>query len=94
MEETSEQKPRRHLPNIPTGRNDHFESEEPQELHLYDDSSIMDTYSPLPAVQPGTRSKRDTGNKPSTSTLSVPQTKTHCSRGVKVKPAIFDEIGS
>ena len=27
MEETSEPKPRRHLPDIPKGKSDHFESE-------------------------------------------------------------------
>ena len=68
MEETSEQKPRRQLPEIPRGRSDHFESEKPPELNLYDDSSIEATYTPLPTAQPGTRNMRDTGNKPATCT--------------------------
>ena len=60
-EETSEQKPRRQLPNIPRGRSDHFESEKPPEFNLYDDSSIEGTYTPLSTAQPGTRSMKDTG---------------------------------
>ena len=94
MEETSEQKPRRHLPETPRGRSDHFESEKTPELNLYDDRSIVGTYNPLPTAQPGTRNMRDTGYIPATSTPSVPQTKAHGSNGVKVKPVTFDGTGS
>ena len=93
-EETSRHKPKRHLPSIPRGRADHFEYESLLELNLYDDSSVEGTYTPLPAAQLLTRSIRDTGNKPATSTPSVPQTKIQGSSGVEMKPATFDGTGS
>ena len=40
MEVSSEQRPRRHLPNIPFGRSERSEAERPPRLNLYDDSSI------------------------------------------------------
>ena len=39
-EPSSEEKPRRHLPDLPRGRRVHFDSKEPPILNLYDESSI------------------------------------------------------
>ena len=90
----SEQKPRRHLPDIPRGRRVHFDTEDPPLLNMYDDSSIGGSYTPLPTPQPGTSRMGETGNKPVTSTPNIVESKPQASGGVKVKPATFDGTGS
>ena len=90
----SEQKPRRHLPDIPRGRRVHFDTEDPPLLNMYDDSSIGGSYTPLPTPQPGTSRMGETGNKLVTSTPNIVESKPQASGGVKVKPATFDGTGS
>ena len=90
----TEQKPTRHLPDIPRGRRVYFDTEEPPLLNMYDDSSVGGSYTPLPTPQPGTSRMGKTGNKLVTSTPNIVESKPQASGGVKVKPATFDGTGS
>ena len=94
MEVSSEQKTRRHLPDITLGRSERSEAERPPRLNLYDDSSIGGTYTPLPTPAPVTVSMTEAGNKLATSTPKPPQTKAQGGTGIKVKAATFDGTGS
>ena len=94
MEVSSEQRTRRHLPNIPLVRSERSEAERPPRLNLYDDSSIRGTYTPLPTPAPVTVSMTEAGNKLATSTPKPPQTKAQGGTGIKVKAATFDGTGS
>ena len=86
----SSQKPKRHLPDIPSGRRVSFDTKDPPKLNLFDESN-MDIGSCTPLSQNIGKSNTV---EPKTSTPSVVPTKPQPSGGVKVKPATFDGTGS
>ena len=91
IEETvSMQKPKRHLPDIRSGRRVSFDTKDPPKLNLFDKSN-MDIGSCTPISQNIGKSSTVV---PKTSTPSVVPTKPQTSGSVKVKPATFDGTGS
>ena len=100
MPERTEERPRRHLPDIPPGRRETVTIREPPLLHLYDESSIVGTgdESSNTAMQGGSA---ELAIGPVTSTPSAPTPrapeptgttaiKPHDKSGAKIKPATFD----
>ena len=81
-EPSSEEKPRRHLPDLPRGRRVHFDTKEPPMLNLYDESSIGGAFTPLAAPQAGTGRMRETANYPVTSTPRIVEPKPQASVSV------------
>ena len=81
-EPSSEEKPRRHLPDLPRGRRVHFDTKEPPMLNLYDESSIGGAFTPLTAPQAGTGRMRETANYPVTSTPKIVEPKPQASVSV------------
>ena len=81
-EPSSEEKPRRHLPDLPRGRRVHFETKEPPMLNLYDERSIGGAFTPLTAPQAGTGRMRETANYPVTSTPRIIEPKPQASVSV------------
>ena len=67
-EQSSEQRQRNVLPEIPRSRRAQFDKEELPQLNLYDDRSLEGTYTQLPRPQPGTGNVQEAGNIPVTST--------------------------
>ena len=90
MEVSSEQRQRRHLPNIPLGRSERSEAERPSCLICM----MIVVMGALPTPAPVTVSMTEAGNKLATSTPKPPQTKAPGGTGIKVKAAIFDGTGS
>ena len=99
-EESTDTRPRRHLPDIPRGRSDHVSTSKPPELDLYEDSSIAATgfkTSEDPhhvahgsKLEPLTSTPSVSAPRAQDKTTSMPKSKTIDKSGVKMKPATFD----
>ena len=93
-EESGDERPRRHVPDIPFGRRDHATIREPSELHLNDQSSIVEAAEQ--SVGDMQHVTKNSKCRPVTSTIITlvpkPQDKTgsHDKSSVKLKPATFN----
>ena len=101
-EEAREDRPRRRLPDIPSGRSDHVTMHEPPELHRYDESSIGRTNEQFRGNAEHTMYDFKFEPKTSTPFASEPKqqdgastalSKTQEKSGGKVKPATYDGTG-
>ena len=98
-EESRDEKPRRHLPDIPFGRRDHVTICELPQLHLNDESSIgAAAEENISRMQSGANDIK-VGPVTSTPSASAPKQqdktslltqKSHDKSGAKIKPATFD----
>ena len=98
--EAREERPRRHLPDIPLGRRERITVREPPELHLFDESSIGVGAGANTSYRKSESNETRAGPVASTSSAPAPKPpqdsttlSEHISpdkRGAKLKPATFD----